>query len=166
MPCSIKPLIMKNLLFTSVLVLSALFVTAQNAPSESPKRQYIKIVKMVNGDLVTDSMSITKVPEFPGGPVALNQYVMKKFRYPSDLKPVVFGTIVVNFVVNTEGKVIKASVAEGVHPFLDMEAVKVIKSLPKWSPGMQGDKPVNIKMSIPIVLDADYFRLFAYNFSN
>jgi len=106
-------------------------------------------------------MSISKVPEFPGGQTALNNYILKKFRYPTDVKPVVFGTIIVNFLVNTEGKVVKASVAQGLHPYLDMEALKVVKSLPAWSPGMQGDKPVNIKMSIPIVLDSDYGQLGA-----
>jgi len=157
---------MKNLLFTGVLLLSAFFASAQNSDADLSGRQVIKVLKYVDGNVVTDSMSISKVPEFPGGQTALNNYILKKFRYPTDVKPVVFGTIIVNFLVNTEGKVVKASVAQGLHPYLDMEALKVVKSLPAWSPGMQGDKPVNIKMSIPIVLDSDYFRLFAYNFSN
>jgi len=158
---------MKNLFVTSVLCLSTLFVCAQTPEKDTPKRQYIKVLRYVDGDVVTDSLSISKMPEFPGGQEAMNDYVLKKFRYPTDVKPVVYGTILVNFVVNTEGKVMKASVAKGLHPYLDMEAVKVVKSLPKWSPGMQGDKAVNIKMSLPINLDAEYFRLFATNnFSN
>lgn len=157
---------MKILLVASILCMSTLFVCAQTEERDSTARQYVKVLRYVDGDVVTDSLSISKMPEFPGGQEAMNDYILKKFRYPSDLKPVVFGTIVVNFIVNTEGKVVKVSIAKGLHPYLNMEAVKVVKSLPKWSPGMQGDKAVNIKMSLPVTLDADYFRLFSYNYSN
>ena len=57
----------------------------------------------------------------------------------------------VQFVVTREGDITDAAVVKGVDPYLDAEALRVIKSMPKWKPGKQRGKEVNVKYTLPVV---------------
>ena len=94
---------------------------------------------------------VEEMPEFPGGEKALLQYITENVVYPDEAKAKdIEGTVYVRFVVNSEGKVQDVATLRGVDPIIDQEAIKVIESLPEWTPGRQGGKHVNVSMQVPI----------------
>jgi len=91
------------------------------------------------------------MPVFPGGDLAMRKFINKAIRYPdSAVENEIQGRVFVKFVVDKEGKVSDAKIARGVDPSLDKEAIRVIMSLPKWKPGMQGGKVVSVSFVVPI----------------
>lgn len=106
-----------------------------------------------NGKSVTEKVSIEVMPMFEGGMPAVYKYVGDHFNYPSELeKDRPHGKVVVQFTVNKKGRVVDVVVLQGLHPLLDQEAVRVIKSMPNWKAGIQNGEPVNVKMKLPIGL--------------
>jgi protein TonB len=94
---------------------------------------------------------VEEMPKFPGGQGELQKYIAKSIKYPEIAKENnIQGRVYVNFVVNDKGEVEKVKVVRGVDPSLDKEAIRVIKSLPKWKPGKQRGKAVKVSMSLPI----------------
>lgn len=91
------------------------------------------------------------MPEFPGGNGALLHYLSQNVKYPAIAADNgVYGKVTVNFVVNKDGSVSDAKIIRGVDPSLDKEALRVVYSMPKWKPGLQGGKPVRVSYSVPI----------------
>jgi periplasmic protein TonB len=98
-------------------------------------------------------LSVEEMPSFPGGEEALLKYLAKNTQYPAMEKDAnIQGVVYVSFVVNKEGKItnveIKRSVKGG--PGFDKEAIRVISSLPKWSPGKQNGRPVSVAYTLPV----------------
>lgn len=94
---------------------------------------------------------VEKMPKFPGGQVALRRYIAENMNYPvvaqeNDIQ----GTVYLRFVVLKNGTVGEVQVQRGVDPLLDDEAERVIKTLPKFEPGRQGGKRVNVWFSVPV----------------
>ena len=95
---------------------------------------------------------VEKMPEFPGGNAALMSYLAKNIKYPTIAQENgTQGRVIVQFVVNKDGSIVDAKVARSVDPYLDKEALRVINSMPKWNPGMQRNKPVRVKYTVPVV---------------
>lgn len=94
---------------------------------------------------------VEEKPEFPGGQVALLKYLAENTKYPPIAKENgVSGRVYVQFVIDQTGAVTQAKVARGVDPYLDAEAVRVVKSIPKWKPGKQRGKAVQVSYIVPI----------------
>ena len=94
---------------------------------------------------------VEQMPVFPGGEQALRELIGKEIIYPEDaLKAGTQGKVFVTFVVNKEGKVINPKIARGVNPSLDKEALRVVGILPKWIPGKQRGKNVDVEYTVPI----------------
>jgi TonB family protein len=94
---------------------------------------------------------VEEMPSFPGGDVALLKYIYEKINYPEIAKDQnITGKVVVRFCVRSDGTVDNVYVSSGAHLLLDAEVFRVIKSLPKFTPGRQGGKPVNVWYSLPI----------------
>ncbi|MGV3636294.1 MAG: energy transducer TonB [Flavobacteriales bacterium] len=75
-------------------------------------------------------------PAFPGGTEALEAYLRSEVRYPDEAREEALqGKVLVNFVVEPDGSITNVKVARGIHAWLDKEAVRVIKAMPKWEPG-------------------------------
>lgn len=92
---------------------------------------------------------IDRFPVFPNGP--LNKYIETVLRYPPQaVKQKIQGIVMLSFVVNKSGEVVNVKVEKSVNPLLDAEAVKVIKSLPRWQPGLRYGRPVQIQIVIPV----------------
>ena len=90
-------------------------------------------------------------PEFPNGNEGLGKYLSENIKYPKKaLKNGITGKVFVQFVIDKTGKVTKVVAVRGVEKSLDKEAVRVIKSMPKWKPGMKDGQPVKVKYTIPI----------------
>jgi len=100
----------------------------------------------VNGYVVVDQM-----PEYPGGQEGLRNFLARNVRYPIEaLQRGIQGRVYVNFVIDENGDVTNIKIARGVHKSLDQEAVRVVKLMPKWTPGMQDGKPVKVSYTAPI----------------
>ncbi|TAJ12016.1 energy transducer TonB [Marinilabiliaceae bacterium JC017] len=92
---------------------------------------------------------ICKTPE--EGQQELIRYIIKNLRYPVKAQENgIEGKVYVQFVVNPQGQVEKVRVVRSVHPDLDEEAVRVVNSLPLFSPGKQRGKPVKVQYAVPI----------------
>jgi protein TonB len=94
---------------------------------------------------------VEDMPEFPGGEMALRTYIASAIKYPVIAQENgIQGKVYVTFVVGKDGSVSNASIARGVDPSLDKEALRVVNTLPKWKPGKQRGKPVNVSYTVPI----------------
>ena len=79
-------------------------------------------------------------------------YLVKNIRYPEDAKKKkIEGEVVLRFVIDDKGNVGDVKVAKAAHPSLDAEALRVIRSMPKWNPGKQNGKPVSVYFTQPIL---------------
>jgi TonB family protein len=95
---------------------------------------------------------VEEMPEFPGGDLALRRYISDNLNYPVDAaENGITGKVYVTFLINKDGNVSNASIARGVHPSLDKEALRVVNSMPKWKPGKQRGKPVSVSYTIPVI---------------
>ncbi len=93
-----------------------------------------------------------QMPEFPGGDAALHQFIAKHMKYPElAIENDIQGTVYLRFVVLKSGKVGQVQVVRGVDPLLDKEAVRVVKLMPRFKPGMQGGRRVPVWFSLPVV---------------
>jgi TonB family protein len=94
---------------------------------------------------------VETMPAFPGGDEALFKYIYENVKYPPEAREQgIQGKVILRFMVTDQGDVDDISVVRGVHPLLDAEAVRVMGSLPRWTPGTQGGRPVNVWYSVPI----------------
>ena len=110
----------------------------QQVEEEEPEEQKIHVV-------------VEKMPEFPGGNEAMSRWLSKNIKYPLIAQENnIQGRVVCQFVVNSDGKIVDVQVVRGVEASLDAEAVRVIKSMPAWTPGRQGGKNVRVKYTLPI----------------
>ena len=94
---------------------------------------------------------VEKMPEFPGGEIALHNFISGAIQYPEIAKENgISGKVYVTLVIDNTGKVKNPVIARGVDPALDKEALRVVNSLPDWTPGMQRGKPVNVSYTLPV----------------
>lgn len=95
---------------------------------------------------------VQKIPEFPGGWSAFMQWLTKNLKYPeSARKDKVQGTVVVSFIVNKDGSIASTKVSTSADPVLDAEALRVMKMMPKWKPGMDRNKVCRTMIAVPVV---------------
>jgi protein TonB len=96
---------------------------------------------------------VEQKPTFQGGDAnTLTKWVFSKIVYPEIAKENgVQGRVTLQFTIETDGSVKNVKVLRGVDSSLDKEAVRVVSSSPKWSPGMQRNKPVRVKYTFPVV---------------
>ena len=120
--------------------------------SESDEETEVEIIEVAEEEEEAEIFHIVEdMPVFPGGDVELRKYIATKVVYPQIARETgIEGKVYVSFVVNKKGIVTKVTLVRGVDPLLDKEALKVIKGLPKWSPGKQRGKPVNVSFTVPI----------------
>lgn len=89
---------------------------------------------------------------FPGGPSALNKWLSSHINYPASAQQNdIQGRVIVKFVVSKNGSISQAQVVKGVDRDLDREAIRVVKSMPKWQPGKNNGQPVNSWFTLPVV---------------
>ena len=95
---------------------------------------------------------VEEMPSFPGGQGALMQYLASNIKYPVVAQENgVQGRVIVSFVVERDGSISDVKVARSVDPSLDREAQRVVKSMPRWSPGKQNGSTVRVKYTVPVV---------------
>lgn len=91
------------------------------------------------------------MPEYPGGQAALMRYLSQNVKYPKvSRESGTQGKVVVQFVVNTDGSITDVEVIKSVDIYLDAEALRVIRAMPRWEPGKVNGKPARVKYTVPI----------------
>ena len=91
------------------------------------------------------------MPQFPGGKLMLMKYLADNIKYPaSAVKAKKQGRVIVTFIVQKDGSVTHAKIAKSIDPELDAEALRIVKGMPKWTPGTQNGKPVSVRYMIPV----------------
>ena len=90
-------------------------------------------------------------PEFPGGEVALYAFLAKNLKYPKLAKEIgMVGKVLVQFIVWKDGTIRDIKILRGLGSGCDEEVIRVINKMPRWKPGMQGGKKVNVMFRMPI----------------
>jgi len=101
-------------------------------------------------DIVFDVVEV--MPQFPGGQIAMLKYIMENIKYPEQaMKEGIQGRVAVRFIVEKDGSISDVKPILSVHPLLNKEAVRVVESMPKWTPGKQNGKPVRVRFNVPVM---------------
>ena len=96
------------------------------------------------------------MPVYPGGMEGLIKYLSENISYPKDAKEQqISGRVLITFVIEKDGSVTEVTTVKSVFPSLDEEAVRVVKGMPNWKPGMQKGKVVRVKYTLPISFSLD-----------
>lgn len=120
----------------------------QNAP-EPVKSEPLNKPQPVNSNRVYDV--VEQMPSFPGGISGLRTYLNQNTRYPAVAQEnCVQGRVVVSFVVGKDGHISDVTVLRSVDPSLDKEAIRVVRNMPRWTPGRQGGEPVKVRYNVPV----------------
>ena len=116
--------------------------------TESDEDEEIEIIEEDDDEFF---MVVENMPIFPGGDLGLMKYIQKHVKYPAIAKEYnITGKVYVSFIVDKSGSVTNVKIVRGVDKNLDSEAVRVVKSLPKYKPGKQRGKAVRVMFTIPI----------------
>ena len=95
---------------------------------------------------------VEDLPQFPGGAVAFMKWLTRNLHYPHNARHrKIQGKVVAVFYVEKDGKVTGINIEKSLYPELDREALRVLRMMPDWQPGIQNDKPCRTKVCIPIV---------------
>jgi len=132
---------MRKIFFLPVIFLITLFSCIHEEEQKSKEKVETTSIKEV----------VAISPEFPGGASEMAAFIQKNFEYPEISREMgEQGTVWVEFVVYSDGEIRDVKVVKGVSPALDNEAKRVVKAMPKWKPGEQAGKKVNVRYTIPI----------------
>lgn len=97
---------------------------------------------------------VDDMPEFPGGEKALIKYLGKNVRYPIIAQENgIKGKVFVSFIIDQNGLISNVELIRGVDVSIDNEALRVVRSMPKWKPGRQNGMPVKVRYSVPILFE-------------
>ena len=131
---------MMTLAMVLPMVAQVRHVTTVNPQS---KRSYMEVYEFDYVDIQ---------PQFPGGERGLINFVNKTREYPYHAyKKGIQGRVLCSFIVGTDGRVSDVRVLRGVDESLDKEAVRVVSSSPKWTPGRQRDRAVKVTYTFPVI---------------
>lgn len=139
---------MKLKLFTLLFMLSAMACKAQEVVYEEEE---FPIYEIVGNDTIY--LVVEEQPIFPdGGLNKLFEYLGNKLVYPEIvINKGIEGRFIVNFIIDTDGKMRNYTIQKSLHPDLDNEVIRVLKSVPhRWTPGRHNGKTVKVKYTLPI----------------
>ena len=124
------------------LLLSVFFLFTMNIPINA---QSVNISSITYG--IED-----KVPEYPGGMKAMNEYIYANQQYPEDaLKEKIQGRVMAQFIVNADGSLSDIKIIGSLCPSLDAEAVRLIENMPRWRPAIYKGQVVQLEYAVPII---------------
>ena len=141
----------KYLLFVPLAI--ALLAMNNTTIRANVQKKVVKTTKTTKKADVSNKVYevVEQMPTFPGGDAALMKYLAENIKYPvSAQKAKEQGRVVVQFIVEKDGAVTGVKTVRSVTPVLDAEAVRVIKAMPKWTPGRQGGQPVRVNYNVPV----------------
>lgn len=136
-----KRMTMIQALVALLLMLCPMTISASTAVNANTTNQKShKVYEMVE-----------EMPMFPGGQKEMMTFLSKTTKYPAKaVKKKIQGRCLVQFIVEKDGSISNVRVMSKVHPLLDAEAIRVVKSMPRWMPGRLKGKPVRVKFNLPV----------------
>ena len=141
----------KYLLFVPLAI--ALLAMNSTTIRANVQKKVVKTTKVTKKTSATDKVYevCEQMPIFPGGDAALMKYLSENVKYPAlAIKAQEQGRVVVSFTVEKDGAISDVKVARSVTPSLDAEAVRVVKAMPKWTPGKQDGQLVRVRYNVPV----------------
>ena len=138
----------RNISIYKLLRLLALIVVLTGCAAEKEP--------LIVSPLSQDFMTEPTMPKYPGGIEKMFEFIADNLRWPGDDDSCIQGRVVVSFIVEKDGSLTDVKVIKSLDPAFDKEAIRVVKSMPKWEPGMWRGKPARVHYCIPIK-----FRLLA-----
>lgn len=143
-----------------LLFLNAQPTQAMQTPEDNPATIEQTVATPIEQVVATASSPdkvydfVETMPKYPGGDQALMQFLSDNIKYPEDAaKAGKEGRVVVRFVVKKDGSVGDVEVMQSAYPSLDNEAMRVVKLMPKWTPGTHDGKAVDVNYRVPIVFN-------------
>jgi len=147
---------MKKTLLILLFVVCAFIANAQQAPLQADPNVKIKLdpYKPTDTSAVNQSIIFTAVqqePDFVGGREKFNLYIKQNLNYPDNArKDNIQGKVFLGFVVEIDGSISNIKVLRGISTECDIEAVRLLKSSPRWNPGLQNGHNVRVHYNIPV----------------
>ena len=95
--------------------------------------------------------TVEQLPEFPGGIVEFMKWLTRNLHYPPIAQQQkIQGKVVVSFIINKDGSIASPRIVTSADPILDREAMRVVRMMPRWKPGMENGKPCRTMFAIPV----------------
>ena len=153
---------LRVLLMLPAVALSVIFASAckqdatedinQQDKAETVNPKDVVYIEMEPEETLDDVfMVVEEMPEFPGGTMALLEYLRSNIKYPKECRDNnIQGRVLVSIIVGKDGKITNPEIVLGVDPALDAEAMKVVAAMPEWKPGTQNGEKVRVQYTIPI----------------
>ncbi len=153
---------LRVLLMLPAVALSVIFASAckqdatedinQQDKAETVNPKDVVYIEMEPEETLDDVfMVVEEMPEFPGGTMALLEYLRSNIKYPKECRDNnIQGRVLVSIIVGKDGKITNPEIVQGVDPALDAEAMKVVAAMPEWKPGTQNGEKVRVQYTIPI----------------
>ncbi|MBP5241941.1 MAG: energy transducer TonB [Bacteroidales bacterium] len=133
---------MKKIVLSLVMLLAVAALSAQNAGSKNNVKESVDEPTFI---------TVEQMPEFPGGQEGLVNYLVENLNYPEKAKAEkITGKVYVSFVVEKDGSISNVKVLRDIGYGCGEEAVRVVKAMPRWKPGMQRGKNVRVQYTLPL----------------
>jgi len=143
-----------NLVEDNIQVESFAFTSEDDATHAQTETYVAPVAAAIEEEEIDDNyvfVTVEKHPQFPGGEAALLKWISDHMQYPTiAAENGISGRVTCQFVVNVDGSVTDVEIVRGRDQYLDKEAVRVLKLLPKFTPGEQRGKAVRVRYSVPV----------------
>ena len=132
-------------------------VVQQSQPASVPEIQVVTYApqskEVEQGEVF---QVVEEQPMFPGGMEEMMKFLQQNVKYPKEAyEQGKQGRVIVQFVVNTDGSISNDTIVRSVDPLLDAEALRVVRSMPNWTPGKQKGEPVRVRFTLPVTFRLD-----------
>ena len=132
-------------------------VVQQSQPASAPEIQVVTYApqpkEVEQGEVF---LAVEEQPMFPGGMEAMMKFLQQNVKYPKEAQEQgKQGRVIVQFVVNKDGSISNDTIVRPVDPLLDAEALRVVRSMPNWTPGKQRGKEVRVRFTLPVTFRLD-----------
>ncbi len=134
--------IYRNTALVLAIISVNLFAHAQTLPPLPEEIDYEEVYNMAD---------VGQKPEFPKGESGLFRYLSENIRYPAMAREDgISGRVTINFVISKTGEIKDIELVQSLREDCDEEAIRIVRNMPKWSPGRINDKPVNVRYTLPV----------------
>ena len=143
------------------LIMGLGLMSSEQAVAQNPSNKKTSSNKTLNSKNAAQSKKTDEnvwcyvseqMPTYPDGDAALMAFISKNLKYPEEaIKKKIEGKVILGFVIDSTGVVKDVSVLRSIEPACDKEAIRVVKLLPRWIPGKQDGKNVNVRYTLPVI---------------
>ena len=147
------PMSMELVIVEDDVVIEEEFIIDVEATVTTEVREFVQ-VRVVQVEEISEEVIFTVVeewPSFPGGEEARLRFLSENIRYPQMAREAgIQGTVFLTFVVERDGSVTDVRIVRGIGGGCDEEAIRVVRNMPRWTPGRQRGQPVRVQFNMPI----------------